>query len=178
MATNVLKSPSEGLEKKFLLLCQEVVTRESLVLYDLEWIPKSAELKVYIMNPETKSALLEDCIRVDRALSPYIDELEWMPEELTLEVSSPGMYRQLNRIEHFQWAVGEDALLTLNREIEPSQCPDLPNAMKKNMKPKVKILSAKEDEVQVAIKDSIFFIPYTQIKKAQLEMEILKKNQD
>ena len=51
-----------GVEKKFWELCLSVVQEQGLALYDLEFLPGQKLLRLYIMNPETKSAVIEDCI--------------------------------------------------------------------------------------------------------------------
>ena len=168
----VLKENRTGLELKFFELALKVVVAEGLELYDLEWSPNSGDLCLYIMNPETKTAQLEDCVKIDRALSPYIDNEAWMPENLTLEVSSPGLFRHLNQIKHFQMSLGEEVSLTLNKNISEEQAPDFPKALRNNMKIKVKLVEASNDSIVIEAKGVNVSIPYTQIKKANLETNI------
>lgn len=168
----VLKENRTGLELKFFELALKVVVAEGLELYDLEWSPNSGDLCLYIMNPETKTAQLEDCVKIDRALSPYIDNEAWMPENLTLEVSSPGLFRHLNQIKHFQMSLGEEVSLTLNKNISEEQAPDFPKALRNNMKIKVKLVEASNDSIMIEAKGVNVSIPYTQIKKANLETNI------
>ena len=144
-------------------------------LYDLEWLSGSGELRVFIMDPQTGSAVIEDCAKVDHALSPFIESETWMPDNLTLEVSSPGLFRQLSSVEHFRMIVGQEASLTLFRNISEDQCPTLPKAFRHNMKPKVKIVDVCEDSVRVSLKECEFSIPFEQIKKANLETELKTK---
>jgi ribosome maturation factor RimP len=172
----VLKENRSGLELKFYDLAMTVVKDLNLELYDLEWVPGPGDLRLYIMNPETKTALIEDCIKVDRALSPYIENETWMPENLTLEVSSPGLFRHLNQVLHFEMSVGEDVLLTLNKKIDEDQAKDFPKALRNNMKIKVKLVSVGPDAITIDAKGSTAVIPFTQIKKANLETDINYKD--
>ena len=57
------------------------------------------------MNEETQSAVIEDCIKVDKELSSYIEECQWMPENFTLEVSSPGLYRKIKTAQHYKLSI-------------------------------------------------------------------------
>ncbi len=173
--SGVLRQGREGLEKKFYDLCSSIVIENGYKLYDLEWHPGSGELRLFIMNPQTGSAVIEDCAKIDQALSPLIENESWMPDNLVLEVSSPGLFRSLSTVEHFKMIEGQDASLTLFKNISEEQCPELPKALRHNMKPKVKVIEALENEIKVELKNVVFLIPYTQIKKANLETELQNK---
>jgi ribosome maturation factor RimP len=168
----VLKGERNGLELKFFELTTTILNELSYNLYDLEWSGSSGILTVYIMDPKTNSALIEDCMKVDRAFSPYVESLEWIPQNLTLEVSSPGLFRHLNRIDHFKMSLGEELLLTLNKSISEEMSPDLPKALRNNMKLKVLLESVNDENITVDIKGVKVVIPYLQIKKANLETNI------
>jgi ribosome maturation factor RimP len=168
----VIKENRSGLELKFFELTQKILKELNLELYDLEWVQGPGDLRIFIMNPETKTAVLEDCIKVDRAFSPYIETEAWMPENITLEVSSPGLFRHLNQVVHFQMSIGEELSLTLNKKIDEEQVKDFPNALRNNLKLKVKLNTVDSDGVNVEVKNIQFKIPFTQIKKANLETDI------
>lgn len=51
-------------------------------------------LRVDIRNPQQDTGL-EDCERMSRALEPTLDEADIVPDTYVLEVSSPGISRQL-----------------------------------------------------------------------------------
>lgn len=168
----VLRGPRSGLELKFFEIAQKVLGELHLELYDLEWIAPSGELRLFIINPATKTALLDDCVNVDRAFNPYIETETWMPENLTLEVSSPGLYRHLSSIEHFKSVIGEDITLNLAKKIDETVYPEFPKALRNNLKIKVKLVSVGEDEIVIDAKGVEVKVPYTQIKKANLETDI------
>ncbi len=168
----VLKGERSGLELKFLELTTSILKELSYDLYDLEWSGSSGILTVYIMDPQTKSALIEDCMKVDRAFSPYVETLEWIPQNLTLEVSSPGLFRHLNRVDHFKMSIGEELSLTLNKNISEEMSPSLPKALRNNMKLKVLLENVSDENITVDIKGIKIVIPYSQIKKANLETNI------
>lgn len=168
----VLKENRTGLELRFFEIATKVVSELGLELYDLEWSPNNGDLCLYIMNPETKSAVLDDCVKVDRAMSPYIENETWMPENLTLEVSSPGLFRHLNQVKHFQMSIDQELSLTLNKNISEEQAPDFPKSLRNNMKIKVLLKAVSEDHIVIEAKGTKVNIPYTQIKKANLETDI------
>jgi len=173
----VIKEFINPLEKKFFDLCSQVVTGEGLSLYDVEWTPGSQVLTVFIYDKNTNSAVIEDCIKIDRALSPYIDSENWMPENLTLEVSSPGLFRHLNQVEHFKMADGQEVQLTLFKKIDSDHIPDFPKAFKNSTKFKAKLLNAANEKITIELKGIKLDINYNDIKRANLETDISSKKE-
>jgi ribosome maturation factor RimP len=168
----VLKGPRQGMELRLFELTQKIVSENNLELYDLVWNGSSGNLVVYIMNPETKTALLEDCVKVDRAFNPFMETETWIPENFTLEVSSPGLYRELTQVNHFRNVEGEDVQIHLLKKIDEEKYPDFPKSLRNNMKIKVKLLEADEDGIWIDAKGVRIQVPYEQIKKANLETDI------
>ena len=171
----VLKGPRQGMELKLLELTQKIVSENNLELYEMEWNSSSGNLVVYIQNPKTKSAVLEDCIKIDRAFNPYMESEMWIPDNFTLEVSSPGLYRVLTRVSHFKSVEGEEIMLNLVKKIDEEKYPDFPNVLRNNLKLKVLLVKASESSLLVDVKGGMTVeIPYEQIKKANLETDISK----
>jgi ribosome maturation factor RimP len=168
----VLKGPRQGMELKFFDLTSKILSENNLELYEMEWNASSGNLVVYVVNPETKTAVLEDCVKVDRGFTPYMETETWIPDNFTLEVSSPGLYRILTTVKHFQDVVGQEILLHLVSKIDEVKYPDFPKALRNNLKLKAKLVSATDTEVVVDAKGAIVEIPYEQIKKANLETDI------
>jgi ribosome maturation factor RimP len=172
----VLKGPRQGMELKFFDLTTKILSENNLELYEMEWNASSGNLVVYVVNPETKTAVLEDCVKVDRGFTPYMETETWIPDNFTLEVSSPGIYRILTTVKHFKDVEGQEVLLHLITKIDEAKYPDFPKALRNNLKLKAKLVSSTESGVVVDAKGSIVEIPYEQIKKANLETDISKYN--
>lgn len=163
-----------AIEQKFYDLSVKIVSELSLNVYDLEWVAGSGELRLFIIDPKTNTAVLDDCIKVDRAFTPYFESETWMPENVTLEVSSPGLFRNLKNLGHFNSVIGEDIALVLNKPISDIQSPDFPKSQRNNLKLKVKLLATAEDKIITELKDLKLEIPFEQIKKANLETNLTK----
>ena len=56
---------------------------------------------------------IDDCEAVSRALSDKLDEEDFIEDAYTLEVSSPGLGRQLKKDRHFANSIGQDVELKL-----------------------------------------------------------------
>lgn len=162
------------MELKLYELTQKILSENNLELYEMEWNATSGNLVVYIQNPKTKSAVLEDCVKVDRGFNPYMETETWIPDNFTLEVSSPGLYRVLTTVNHFKSVEGEEVMLHLVKKIDEDKYPDFPKALRNNLKLKVLLVSASEAGLVVDAKGVKIDIPYEQIKKANLETDISK----
>ena len=161
-----------NIEQMFLELCQKVVSECGLKLYDMEFIPGSSTLRIYVLNEETNTAVIEDCVKVDHAMSPFIDELEWMPDSLTLEVSSPGVYRELNSKDHLSEAIGEKVLLKLKTNLSDQGFKDLPKKLLKEKKITGLLKEIHTDEICLELANKNLTIKIENIKKATLEPEV------
>jgi ribosome maturation factor RimP len=70
-------------------------------------------------------------------------------------------------------SVGQDVMLTLVKKIDEVQAPDFPKALRNNLKIKVKLLNVVDDQsINIEAKGSVVSIPFTQIKRANLETDI------
>lgn len=71
-------------------------------------------LRVRVDRPDSEpgdGVSLEDCTRISRALEAYLDELETLPSNYVLEVSSPGVERPLVRRRDFERFAGQEVAL-------------------------------------------------------------------
>jgi ribosome maturation factor RimP len=168
----VLRQERTGVDKQFFELCSKVVEAEGLKVYDMDYLHGSHELRLFIFDPETNSAVLEDCMKVDRALSPFIEEEEWMPAELTLEVSSPGVYRNLTTIEHFKNVEGEPVQLLLKKKLDEELLEGLSRKLKGQKKFVVQLVEVTDDSLNIELENKNINIKFDEIKKANLEIEI------
>ena len=174
----VLKSLPSGIELKFFDLAAAILKDNSLEMYDLEWNSVSGELRVFIIDPKTQTATLDDCVKVDRAFNPYVETESWIPENLTLEVSSPGLFRQLNQVKHFKDVVGKDISLVLLKKIDEVNYPDFPKSLRNNLKLKVILEDVSDSSIFVSAKGIKIEIPFSQIKKANLDTDIINHQLD
>ncbi len=168
----ILNKERAGLEKKFYELCTQVVGQEGYELYDLDYVNGSQTLRVFIKNKQTNTADLQDCVKIDKALSPFIDEANWMPESLVLEVSSPGIYRQLRTQKHFEESVNELISVNIIGSLEVNLNKDVPAKLMKQKKFRGKLISVDDSNIELRIEDKNLKISFKQIKKANLDPDL------
>lgn len=163
-----------GLEKKFYHLCEPVVQEAGYRLYDLEYVVGQKLLRLYIQDPRTGSALIEDCVKVDHALSEPFEKETWIPEEIVLEVSSPGVYRHIANLEHFKMSIGEIIAVVIMGQLSEEQIEGSPKGLnlKSDKKFRGKLLEADADGYVIELKGFNLRLNYKQTKKVNLDPDL------
>lgn len=87
-------------------------------LYDLEFRSEGRIQVLCVMIDAPEGVGLGDCVKVTQMLDPLLEEVEVIPGEYTLEVSSPGIFRKLKTPEHFQQHTGQRIRLKLCQKNE------------------------------------------------------------
>jgi ribosome maturation factor RimP len=88
-------------------IIQPVLDDHGLVLVDLEWRPHRPRgvLRVFVDKPA--GVRIADCERVSREIGDVLDVSGLITEAYDLEVSSPGLDRQLRTDREYRWAIGK-----------------------------------------------------------------------
>src|SRR3989449_5861000 len=86
---------------------QPVLRDHGLMLVDLEWRPRRPRgvLRLFVDKPGGVG--IDDCQRLSREVGDVLDASALIEEAYDLEVSSPGLDRQLRTDREFRWAVGK-----------------------------------------------------------------------
>ena len=89
-----------------------------LSLWDVRFLKEGADwfLRIFIDKPGGIS--IEDCEAMSRAVDGPLDELDPIEQSYCLEVSSPGLNRELTRGEHFAAFLGAAVRVRLIRPME------------------------------------------------------------
>ena len=95
-------------------IAEPIANGLGLEIYDVEFKKEGPDyyLRVFIDNPE-KGISIDDCEAVSRPLSDALDEADPISEGYYLEVSSPGIERQLKRQKDFDRFCGENISVKL-----------------------------------------------------------------
>jgi ribosome maturation factor RimP len=86
---------------------QPVLHDHGLTLVDLEWRPRRPRgvLRLFVDKPGGVG--IDDCQRLSREVGDVLDAAALIEEAYDLEVSSPGLDRQLRTEREFRWAAGK-----------------------------------------------------------------------
>lgn len=89
-----------------------------LALWDVTFTKEGADwyLRIFIDKPGGVS--IDDCVDMTHAVNPVLDSEDPIPQEYTLEVSSPGINRKLTRPEHFEAFLEAPVHVKLIRPLE------------------------------------------------------------
>jgi len=87
-------------------------------VYDVEYVKEGSDwyLRAYIDKDGGVSII--DCENVSRAFSDKLDEADPIPDAYILEVSSPGLGRQLKKDRHLEYSLGEAVELKTYKPID------------------------------------------------------------
>lgn len=94
-------------------LVKDAVEECGCTLWDVEYVkePTGWNLAIYIDKPDGIS--LTDCEMVNDAVEPIIDEADPIEGSYCLEISSPGLERDLKNHEHIEAFLGSDVNVRL-----------------------------------------------------------------
>lgn len=91
--------------------CEELLTDflnyNNIELVDIDFEKEAGQwyLRIYIDKEEGVS--IEDCEKVSRYIDPILDEKNFITQAYTLEVSSPGLTRQLKKDTQLKRHIGD-----------------------------------------------------------------------
>lgn len=105
-------------EKRTEKLLGPILEENHFELYDVEYVKEGSSwyLRAYI---DKKGGItVDDCELVSRRLSDLLDKEDFIPDAYILEVSSPGLGRQLRKDKHFDHSIGEEVEIKLYKPID------------------------------------------------------------
>lgn len=99
-------------------LLEPIAAEYQVEIYDVEYVKEGREwyLRAYI--DKTDGVTIEDCEKVSRALSDALDLEDFIPDAYILEVSSPGLGRQLKKDRHFDKSLQEKVEVKMFEAVE------------------------------------------------------------
>ena len=99
-------------------LLQPITDAQGVRIYDVEYVKEGSDwyLRAYI--DKDGGVTIEDCEAVSRAYSEKLDEADLIADAYILEVSSPGLGRQLKKDRHFENSIGEEVELKLFEAVD------------------------------------------------------------
>jgi len=93
-------------------IAKEACTRQGVALYDMEMKNASKGLIIVIYITKMGGVSVGDCRSVSRTIAVILEEGDLIEERYFLEVSSPGLERQLKLKKHYVSAIGEQINIT------------------------------------------------------------------
>lgn len=108
----------EEYEKRTEELILPLLNEHNFELVDVEYVKEGSNwfLRAYIDKPG--GITVDDCEIISRALSDLLDKHDFIPDSYILEVSSPGLGRQLKKDRDFQRSLEEEVDVKLYKAVD------------------------------------------------------------
>ena len=102
-------------------IVKPVVEGMGLTLWDVCFVKEGALWYLRIFIDKDSGVTIEDCENVTRAVDQPLDEADPIEQNYILEVSSPGIERELTKPMHFDAFLGAPVMLKLIRPDETGE---------------------------------------------------------
>ena len=99
-------------------LVKPIVEDMGLILWDVRFVKEGAGWYLRIFIDKDSGVTIEDCENVTRAVDKPLDDLDPIEQNYCLEVSSPGIERELVKYEHFESFLGAPVMVKLHKPNE------------------------------------------------------------
>ena len=101
-------SKREEYEARAEKILEPIMEENNFELVDVEYVKEAGNWYLRAYVDKEGGITLDDCELVNRTWSDRMDEEDFIPEAYILEVSSPGLGRQLKKERDFKRSIGED----------------------------------------------------------------------
>lgn len=87
-------------------------------LWDVEYVKEGTRMILRITIDSNEGVTIDDCEKMHRAVDPVLDEADPIESSYYLEVSSPGIERELKNDEHLAASIGQKVELRLYAPVD------------------------------------------------------------
>ena len=99
-------------------IAQPITESLGLEIWDIRFLKEGTGWFLRIFIDKDGGVGIDDCVEMSRALNDPLDEADLIEQAYCLEVSSPGVERELVRSEHFQKYLGAPVKLKTIRPVD------------------------------------------------------------
>ena len=133
-----------------------LIEEEGLELVELDLVGKPPHYILRIFVDKVGGVNVGECAALSRKISDHLDTEDLINGSYTLEVSSPGLERPLLSLDDFRRKVGEKVKVNLKSSVDGKE------------EIKGEIVEVRENEIVVALDDSVVTIPWDKIDKGRI----------
>lgn len=102
-------------------IAEPIAKELGLILWDVRFVKEGTSWYLRIFIDKDGGVGIDDCVDMSHALNDPLDEADPIDQSYCLEVSSPGIERELKRDEHFEKMLGRKINVRLIRPDENKQ---------------------------------------------------------
>ena len=113
-----MKNSAKNIAGTVKALIAPVAEELGYLLWDVEYVKEGARMILRVTIDSEEGITIDDCEKMHRAIDPILDEADPIESAYYLEVSSPGIERDLKTDEHLKHCEGERVELRLYAPID------------------------------------------------------------
>lgn len=113
-----MKKSSGGVVHTVRAIAEPLAEQLGYFLWDVEYVKEGADMYLRITIDSEEGIDIEDCERMHRAIDPLLDEADPIPDAYHLEISSPGIERELKTDLHIEACLGWDVEVKLYAPVD------------------------------------------------------------
>ena len=115
------RNAGRGIADRVREIIQPTADELGYYLWDVEYVKEGADFILRVTIDSDEGITIDDCEAMSRAIDPILDLHDPIPDQYLLEVSSPGIERELTRDDHFELCVGEKVEVRLFAPVDGSR---------------------------------------------------------
>ena len=150
------------LEKAVLEVLHPIVEENSCELVDIKYLRESGGRVLRIYLDKEGGVTVDDCANVSRELGVVLDAYDIIPHSYTLEVSSPGLRRPLNRQSDYERFKGRKVKIKTTDPVEDRRVFS------------GTLLGMKGEMILVQVEGRSYSVPFGSVSRANLEIDFGK----
>ncbi|MDP2158518.1 MAG: ribosome maturation factor RimP [Nitrospirota bacterium] len=152
----------EEIQEKIAALAESIAEQHGVRVYDVEIVGNARNPFVRVYLDKEPGISLDECAKFSRSLAALVDVEDPIPTAFVLEVSSPGIDRQLKKLKHYEQSRGKLAKVVLKKKSEDGQNVVIG-----------RIMDVQGDLITLISGDGQnLLIPFDTISRARLEIEL------
>ena len=105
-------------EEKTFLLVSPICAKHNLELEEVQWVKEYNTFFLRIIIDKEGGITVDDATVVSEELSPLLDKEDFIKEEYMLEVSSPGIEKELKTDKDISSSIGEYVHISLYAKVD------------------------------------------------------------
>ena len=119
----MMKKSSGNIAETVRALAEPIAESFGYFLWDVEYVKEGARriLRLTIDTEAEEGITIDDCEKMHRAIDPVLDEADPIEEAYYLEVSSPGLERELRTEDHIRACEGWEVEIRLFAPMDGSK---------------------------------------------------------
>ena len=150
----------EDMKKKIQELADSIAGQFAVDIVDVELSGSSRKPLIRIFIDKENGVTLDDCGKFSRALSALLDVEDPIPTAYVLEVSSPGLDRPLKVMRDFERSIGKLVRIVTRTKIDEQYVFT------------GRLTRVEGEHIILSFNDKEMEIPFDQISRARLEIEL------